>query len=230
VGAAPDDAFAAALAASLAAHALVLLLDGPFHHHAIPSRMPLEVRLMQSNPSPDRPPEVSKDLPQRQAGDAPRAAPSRPPPAAPLRPLLAGASGEPGPPDTPQQRQAPVEAVSPAPPAIAAAPTAEPEPAPATPVPTTPADYAAALLRNPKPVYPPSARRDGESGTVVLRVLVSAQGTAAAVEVERSSGVPSLDRAAADTVSRWRFVPARRGGQPVEWHLRIPVEFRIEEP
>jgi protein TonB len=39
-----------------------------------------------------------------------------------------------------------------------------------------------------------------------------------------------LDDAAAETVrTRWRFVPARRGGTPVESTVSVPIRFRIHE-
>ena len=73
-----------------------------------------------------------------------------------------------------------------------------------------------------------SARRRGEQGTVLLKVLVTREGTAASVSVEMSSGSTGLDEAALEAVRKWRFVPARRGAQPVEaWHL-VPIVFRLE--
>lgn len=91
----------------------------------------------------------------------------------------------------------------------------------------SPPEYAAAYLQNPPPAYPRSARRAGDQGTVVLRVLVSIEGVAARVELERSSGSASLDSAALDAVQRWRFVPARRGATPVEAWVKVPVVFRL---
>lgn len=91
----------------------------------------------------------------------------------------------------------------------------------------SPPEYAAAYLQNPAPAYPRSARRAGDQGTVVLRVLVSVDGMASRVELERSSGSASLDSAALDAVQRWRFVPARRGPTPVEAWVRVPVVFRL---
>ena len=92
---------------------------------------------------------------------------------------------------------------------------------------TTPifnADY----LENPAPAYPPLARRMGEQGRVVLRVLVRAEGTAADVQVRNSSGFARLDDAARETVRRWKFVPARRGTQAVEAWVLITISFRLE--
>ena len=67
----------------------------------------------------------------------------------------------------------------------------------------------------PKPKYPDTARRDGKEGRVLLRVLVNEEGRTASVEVNRSSGVESLDQAALEAIQRWRFSPARLGDRPV---------------
>ncbi len=81
----------------------------------------------------------------------------------------------------------------------------------------------------PKPRYPESARRDGKEGRVLLRVLVSEEGRTASVEVNRSSGIESLDQAALEAIKRWRFSPARLGDRPVESWVRIPIDFRLTD-
>jgi len=81
----------------------------------------------------------------------------------------------------------------------------------------------------PKPDYPESARREGREGSVLLRVLVDNQGRTKKVEINGSSGSEALDRAAAESIRRWRFHPARYGDKPVESWLRIPIEFRLAD-
>jgi protein TonB len=92
----------------------------------------------------------------------------------------------------------------------------------------TPPAFNAAYLRNPPPRYPPAARRNGDEGRVMLRVLVNPDGAPARVEIDQSSGSPLLDGAALDAVRGWRFVPARRGAQNVEGWVRVPLVFRLE--
>jgi protein TonB len=124
---------------------------------------------------------------------------------------------------------APTEARSP----VVAAP---PPPAPPVEVPTAPAPapivtqpiFNADYLNNPVPVYPTLSRRQGEQGRVVLRVLVSARGTAEDVQVFASSGFRRLDEAARDAVRRWTFVPAKRGNEPVQAWVRIPIPFELK--
>lgn len=98
-------------------------------------------------------------------------------------------------------------------------------PAPAEPV--SPPHFDAAYLHNPPPEYPLQARRLREQGTVLLRVKVSAEGGALLVSIERSSGWPALDDAAAWAVKRWRFEPARRGRDPVAAWVLVPIEFDL---
>jgi len=112
------------------------------------------------------------------------------------------------------------------PPVPAPQPIAAP-PAP-TPVAVVAARFDADYLHNPKPVYPALARRMGEEGKVLLKVRVSAQGTALEVAVAKSSGFARLDAAASEAVARWRFVPARRGDEPVDSSVVVPITFALE--
>jgi periplasmic protein TonB len=83
-------------------------------------------------------------------------------------------------------------------------------------------------LVTPQPPYPGPALKQGAEGTVVLRVLVGADGRPLRVEIERSSGHRTLDRSARDHVlGRWRFEPARSGGRTVEAWALIPIDYRI---
>lgn len=95
-------------------------------------------------------------------------------------------------------------------------------------MPVTPPGSNVAYLRNPAPRYPLAARRAGEQGTVTLRVLVTRDGLAARVKVEKSSGSPDLDAAALEAVKAWRFTPARQGADAVESWMLVPIVFRLE--
>lgn len=90
-------------------------------------------------------------------------------------------------------------------------------------------DYHAAYLNNPRPSYPPAARRLGLRGRVVLKVEVLADGRAGQVLLHTSSGYGILDNAALQTVKTWRFTPARRLGQAVTDWSRVPVDFSFED-
>ena len=82
---------------------------------------------------------------------------------------------------------------------------------------------------NPKPPYPPEARRLGQQGRVLLEVQVGADGRATGVSVKRSSGFPALDNAAVQGVQRWTFEPARAAGLPVASRADVPVNFSLAQ-
>lgn len=87
--------------------------------------------------------------------------------------------------------------------------------------------FDAAYLNNPVPSYPPLARRMREEGVVLVRVLVSSEGLPDQIELKRSSGSARLDAAALTTVKKWRFMPARRGGQTVAAWVVVPIAFSL---
>jgi protein TonB len=91
-----------------------------------------------------------------------------------------------------------------------------------------PPHFNVAYLNNPKPPYPPIARKLGLEGVVLLRVEVSAKGTADKVVIAHSSGAELLDEAAMRAVQGWTFVPARRGETPVAHPVEVPIRFQLK--
>ncbi|MCS6860896.1 MAG: energy transducer TonB [Abditibacteriales bacterium] len=81
---------------------------------------------------------------------------------------------------------------------------------------------------NPKPDYPPDARRQKQEGVVYLLVSINARGRVEDVQVDQSSGFTLLDEAALKAVRRWEFEPARRGDTPVPTRVRVPIRFKLE--
>ena len=164
--------------------------------------------------------------------------PPPPPPALPVRPSLASTPLALAPEPVPQPTQttaapptlaatAPVNAAVSAIAPVAPAPSVVVPAAPAAPtkvdLPTTVADYQ---TKSP-PVYPAMSKRMGEQGRVVMRVLIGADGVPQQAEVLQSSGHGRLDRAAADAVMRWRYVPGKRGGVPETMWFQVPIEFKL---
>ncbi|MDP2152147.1 MAG: energy transducer TonB [Methylotenera sp.] len=90
-----------------------------------------------------------------------------------------------------------------------------------------PPSFGAAYLNNPAPAYPMVARRMGEQGKVLLKVLVSENGKAETVKVDTSSGHHKLDLAAIEAVKKWSFVPAKRSNQPISAYVLVPVNFTL---
>jgi len=80
---------------------------------------------------------------------------------------------------------------------------------------------------NPQPVYPVFARLKGMEGTVMLKVLVSREGTVLKIEIAHSSRYAILDKAAIEAVRNWHFVPAKLGDSPIDQWVQVPVAFHL---
>ncbi|GAB2182480.1 hypothetical protein DLREEDagrD3_27030 [Denitratisoma sp. agr-D3] len=117
----------------------------------------------------------------------------------------------------------------PTPPAVETPPSkTSGEPAPSAGQPVSQPQFDAAYLNNPAPAYPPMSRRLGETGKVFLRVHVLPSGLPDQLEIRTSSGFPRLDSAALDAVKRWRFVPAKQGGETLAAWVVVPISFSLE--
>jgi protein TonB len=78
----------------------------------------------------------------------------------------------------------------------------------------------------PPPVYPEFAKDAAIEGRVELHVLVGEDGTVQDIEVIQ--GVTGLTESAVDTVRKWIFKPALKGGYPVAAWITEPIDFHIE--
>lgn len=87
--------------------------------------------------------------------------------------------------------------------------------------------FGVSYLSNPVPEYPSMSRRLGEEGRVLMKVLVSAEGAATDVQIEKSSGSSRLDRAAVSAVKQWRFIPAKKSNQPLSAYVLVPINFAL---
>ena len=196
-----------ALAATVLLHAallLALLSQAPVRT-ALRNAAPLMVNLI-STPAMETPAQPPRPLPMRTVERTPQSTIAPAPPSEMKAPSA-------------------FAAISP----DVATPGPEPSlPGPVTPLPIIPPNFNAAYLDNPAPAYPPLARRSGEQGRVVLRVLVTPNGAAEAVELRTSSGSARLDLAAIEAVKRWRFVAARQGDQTVSAWVLVPITFSLE--
>ena len=91
-----------------------------------------------------------------------------------------------------------------------------------------PPSAQAAYLHNPPPAYPVMSRRLAEQGRVMVRVLIGTDGLPQKAELQAGSGYDRLDRAALESVMRWRFVPGRRGDVPEPMWVTVPIVFSLE--
>lgn len=168
-----------------------------------------------------------------------------PPPVAPPQP-----KPKPLPEPKPQPKQKPKPLPKPlskplpkAPPSEKAvsAPPVEPPPPPVRKAKAAPAKAAAAApaiqppsaeaqgLNNKAPLYPQLSRKKKEQGTVLLLILVKADGTVGEIKLKTSSGFTRLDQAAKQAVKRWQFQPALKEGQPIDFWYELPLKFRLNQ-
>jgi protein TonB len=109
-------------------------------------------------------------------------------------------------------------------------PVAQPPPAP--PAAVVPRTAPKSDPRRPltQPEYPPSSRRAGEAGTVILEVYVLENGRVGEARVKQSSGFPRLDEAAVREVKRsWRLVPGTENGKPAPMWGQFAVTFKLTD-
>ncbi len=244
-----------AIGAALALHAalIAVVVTGVLEAPKLIKEPPVVVvQLLQSTPPKPLPPvpEPPKPVPPKPQPPKPEPPKPEPPKPEPPKPVPLPVPPKPAPVPTPAPTPAPAPAptptptpapVAPPPPAPAPvheapprpAPPAPPPPPPAPPAPPAPAprtevsitaNYAAG---NAKPAYPTMSKRNGEQGTVVLRVQVRHDGTAGSVEVKSSSGFPRLDNAAVEAVKTWRFNPATVDGKAVDEWYQVPIPFKL---
>jgi TonB family protein len=77
-----------------------------------------------------------------------------------------------------------------------------------------------------EPEYSEEARKAKYSGTVLLSVVIDANGNTRDIHVVRPLGL-GLDEKAIEAVSKWRFRPAMKGGRPVAVQAQVEVNFRL---
>jgi len=75
--------------------------------------------------------------------------------------------------------------------------------------------------------YPANARRSMLEGEVIVKILVSREGSVEAVEVVKYSSEILRD-AVLKAVRRWRFEPPTVRGRPISLYMIIPFKFRLE--
>ena len=79
------------------------------------------------------------------------------------------------------------------------------------------------LVYRVQPEYPALARLAHIQGAVLLRAMISRQGTIE--DLQAVSGPPLLIKAAIEAVQQWRYRPYVLNGDPVEVDTQITVNF-----
>jgi periplasmic protein TonB len=80
-----------------------------------------------------------------------------------------------------------------------------------------------------QPAYPPGMIREGREGIVVVRVLIGTDGRVRALEPVSSDGPAFLEVTRKQALSKWRFLPATRDGEPIEAWREMTVRFRLPD-
>ena len=78
------------------------------------------------------------------------------------------------------------------------------------------------------PRYPEDAIKNKQQGTVILKVLVGADGIPLKVDVDPATqAAPSLIKAAIDVAAQWHFNPVIKNGKPVVSYAKVPINFSL---
>jgi len=185
-----------------------------------PNEAPPGPELSEVVPEPEPPPPVQMKPPEQAEVTLPE---PEPPPPLDLKPPPKVVE-KPRPPKPPQPKvAAPQAAPSEAP--VAAAPQAgasfEP---PSAALPTWKGLLLRHLERHKR--YPADAQRRHHEGIVTVRFVMSRDGRVLTAQLERSSGVASLDQEGLDLLQRAQPLPALPKDQPGETlELVVPIQF-----
>jgi protein TonB len=80
----------------------------------------------------------------------------------------------------------------------------------------------------PEPFYPTLARRMGESGKTMVRLMINESGTVDKASLSQSSGIQRLDQAALDAAMKIRCRPFVESGKAIKVTAIQPYIFRLE--
>ncbi|HEY5801963.1 MAG TPA: TonB family protein [Burkholderiaceae bacterium] len=130
------------------------------------------------------------------------------------------------------QVQSPIsQSTSTAPPVRDIRPVQAPQAPVAEAKPAGPSSVAATINVKdcPVPEYPRQSQRNEETGTVILRFLVGADGRVKDSQIEKSSGFRELDKAARLSIGSCnKFKPGIENGKPVESYARVAYEWKLD--
>lgn len=197
-----------AVVALLHAAAVYALVNGLGHQAVEFIKAPLETKIVAELVKPPEPPKMEPPPPKV----------VKPPPPAYVPPPK-------------------VRPQAPPPPAAITAVTQEAPVAPPPPVVIAPVAAEAPVRVQPAldqgrpckpPQYPPAARRAEESGAVVLKFLIEADGSVMESLVESSSGFERLDEAARAALALCRFRPGTTDGRPERSWARIRYVWKLQ--
>ncbi|WP_347262237.1 energy transducer TonB [Rudaea sp.] len=83
------------------------------------------------------------------------------------------------------------------------------------------------LKRNPVRPVPTDIVHTYHRGTVVLHLQIDESGSLKHVEISKSSSYHQLDQMAMALSKRWRYLPAKHCGMPIDGVFDLPVTFPL---
>ena len=87
-----------------------------------------------------------------------------------------------------------------------------------------------AMVKNVfKPFYPSSCKRLGHEGATVLKVTILSKGKCGSIEIIKSAGCESLDKAAIKALKKAKYIPAKRLGIPFTTTKKLAFNFKLED-
>jgi len=84
------------------------------------------------------------------------------------------------------------------------------------------------LIHKGEPKYSSEARKAGLQGSVLVSLVIGADGIPQNVKVLRGLGL-GLDEKAVEAVQGWKFQPAKKAGEPIAIPAQVEVNFRLHQ-
>ena len=83
------------------------------------------------------------------------------------------------------------------------------------------------VVREVKPIYPDSAKKDRVQGIVTLEAVVKKDGTVGVVTVKKPLH-PELDEEAVKAMKQWQFEPGTKEGKAVDVAVEVEMTFNLK--
>lgn len=90
-------------------------------------------------------------------------------------------------------------------------------------------DEVPQILRSVSPEYPYRAKQHHIEGEVVVRMLVTADGTPTHLTIHSATTPGMFDKPALNAAKRWRFRPGRYKGKAVDTWVLLPFNFKVKQ-
>lgn len=79
-------------------------------------------------------------------------------------------------------------------------------------------------VRTVSPKYPPDLKHDGVSGVVTINCTIDEKGNVTEPKVLKSTN-EAFSQPALEALAKWKFKPAKKGGEVISIKITIPIQF-----